>query len=183
MRKLTWKFLKNIARDIAYKFVTFEQWGYCPIRIDSAPSERRGGGSPPSKTSQPRNPSGRKINWSGMIRLRPHFLPIFLSRPTSPFAPICTITSNLWIPLEFVKMSAHDNYQTPLASRYASSGECPAIPAPRCLILDRLLLALVQGEVLIFVMCTEMRELFSARKRGSTWRQLWLWSVLESLHS
>jgi adenylosuccinate lyase len=80
-------------------------------------------------------------------------------------------------------MSAHDNYQTPLASRYASSGECPAIPAPCCLILDRLLLALVKGEVLTLVMCTEMRELFSARKRGSTWRQLWLWSVLESLHS
>ncbi|KAH6679039.1 putative Adenylosuccinate lyase [Halenospora varia] len=39
-------------------------------------------------------------------------------------------------------MSANDIYQTPLASRYAS---------------------------------TEMKTIFSARTRGSTWRQLWLW--------
>jgi hypothetical protein len=72
-------------------------------------------------------------------------------------------------------MSAHDNYQTPLASRYASSGEYPAIPAPHRLISDCLTLAILETQVLILGTCTEMRELFSARKRGSTWRQLWLW--------
>merc|ERR1711977_558187 len=40
------------------------------------------------------------------------------------------------------KMSGNDTYQTPLASRYASS---------------------------------EMKTLFSARTRSSTWRQLWVW--------
>jgi len=39
-------------------------------------------------------------------------------------------------------MSGNDTYQTPLASRYASS---------------------------------EMKTLFSARTRSSTWRQLWVW--------
>lgn len=72
-------------------------------------------------------------------------------------------------------MSAHDNYQTPLASRYASSGEYPAIPAPHRLISDCLTWAIIEIQVLILAICTEMRELFSARKRGSTWRQLWLW--------
>lgn len=39
-------------------------------------------------------------------------------------------------------MSRYDEYQTPLASRYASS---------------------------------EMKQIFTARTRASTWRKLWLW--------
>ena len=48
-------------------------------------------------------------------------------------------------------MSAHDNYQTPLASRYASSGEYPAIPAPHRLISDCLTLAVLEAQVLTCV--------------------------------
>ena len=62
---------------------------------------------------------------------------------------IFTIESDLRIPLNIIKMSAHDNYQTPFASRYASSGEYPAIPAPDRLISDCLTLAILETQVLI----------------------------------
>jgi hypothetical protein len=85
------------------------------------------------------------LKWA--IRLRPHLIPIFLEHPTSTscFAQIPTIKSDLRIPLNTIKMSAHDNYQTPLASRYASSGEYPAIPAPHRLISDCLTLAIFEA--------------------------------------
>ena len=60
-------------------------------------------------------------------------------------------------------MSRHDNYQSPLASRYAS----------KCLFLG------VQGrppdDADCFIPGQEMMRLFSARSRIGTWRQLWLW--------
>ena len=61
-------------------------------------------------------------------------------------------------------MSAHDNYQTPLASRYASSGEYPAIAAPHRLISDCSTLAILETQVL--TMSFEQKcESFLVRER------------------
>lgn len=64
-------------------------------------------------------------------------------------------------------MSANDTYQTPLASRYASKWTLPQIcfntkPLPRYGQSSPL-----TGD--------EMKTIFSARTRATTWRQLWLW--------
>ena len=59
----------------------------------------------------------------------------------------------------FAKMSAFDEYQTPLVSRYTSR----LTPLPLC----DTKLTVTQG--------SEMRKIFTARQRYSTWRQLWLW--------
>ena len=55
---------------------------------------------------------------------------------------------------------SHDTYQTPLASRYASKSNIHHRSF-------QLLTMQLAGK--------EMKTIFSARTRSSTWRKLWLW--------
>ncbi|MCJ1357171.1 MAG: adenylosuccinase ade13 [Icmadophila ericetorum] len=57
-------------------------------------------------------------------------------------------------------MLNYDEYQTPLASRYASNSSS---------------VILVYNNLLTWCLGVEMKKIFSSRERATTWRKLWLW--------